>query len=493
MRQHPHLYEINALAFVNRLSAKYDRPLTLGSIPDSEWQALSRLGFDLVWMMGVWQRSPEARRLAVANPDLHKEFDRVLPHWTPDRVTGSPYAIYRYRLDPTLGPPDDLARLKERLNRLGMGLILDFVPNHLAMDHPWTVSNPERFVRGDPDDVARHPEWFFRSIANSYLAHGRDPYFTAWNDTAQVNFFSEDLREAMTSELVTISEVADGVRCDMAMLALNGVFEWVWGSTLRDSHRPATEFWELTVPRIKAGRPDFVFMAEVYWGLEKTLQQMGFDFTYDKPLYDHLRWDSAAEIMAHVGGEGEALAREAHFLENHDEPRAVTAFGHDRSMAAAIIAGTIPGLRFYQEGQLEGRSMRTPVHLASEPTEPPDPEIIWFYHRLLEPGNNDVFHGGRWEMIDVRRAWDGNESHRNILAWTWRLGTRRVIVAVNYSPIYSQAWLSPGAPSNPIGKVTMEDTLTGTIYTRETGELTAKGLYVDLRPYGAHIMHAASY
>jgi glycosidase len=444
-------------------------------------------------MMGVWQRSPASRRLALASPGLRVEFDRVLPHWTADEVAGSPYAVYSHRLEPALGQPDELALLKEKLNRLGMGLILDFVPNHLAMDHPWTVTNPERFVRGGPDDVTRHPEWFFPVATDSYIAHGRDPYFAAWNDTAQVNFFSEDLREAMIAELVGIAEVADGVRCDMAMLALSGVFEWVWGSTLRNSHRPATEFWALAVPRIKTSRPDFMFMAEVYWGLETTLQQMGFDFTYDKPLYDHLRWDNASEIAAHVGGEGEALAHEAHFTENHDEPRAVVAFGRERSMAAAIVAATLPGLRFYHEGQLEGRGVRTPVHLARSPEEPGDTEITLFYRRLLESGNIEAVHGGRWQMIDVRRAWDGNESHHNILAWKWRLGPRQVIVAVNYSGVSSQAWLSTGRPSSPTGRITLQDALTEIVYVREAEELTAKGLYVDLRPYRAHIMHTASY
>jgi glycosidase len=408
-------------------------------------------------------------------------------------VGGSPYAIRGYRLDPALGRPDELAVLKEKLNRLGIGLILDFVPNHVAMDHPWTVSHPDRFVSGEPDDIALNPEWFFPAAPNSYLAHGRDPYFAAWNDTAQVNFFSEDLREAMISELAGIAQVADGVRCDMAMLALNGVFQWVWGSTLRGRYRPAAEFWDLAITRIKTLRPDFMFMAEVYWGLEKTLQQMGFDFTYDKPLYDHLRWDQAGDIAAHIRGEGEALAREAHFVENHDEPRAVTAFGRERAMAAAIVAGTLPGLRFYHEGQLEGRDVRIPVHLAIGPEPAPDPEVAAFYGRLLRSVNADVLHEGRWEMIEVRQAWDGNESHHNTLAWKWRLGPRQVVVAVNYAGVSSQAWIRPGPPSSPTGTIRLQDTLTDTIYLRDAAELAAAGLYVDLRPYGAHIMHAAYY
>ena len=492
MRRHPHLYEINALAFVNRLAAKYNQPLTLATIPDGEWNALAQLGFDLVWMMGVWRRSPEARRLALANAGLRQEFDRILPGWEPKDVGGSPYAVYGYELDPSLGKPEDLALVKDKLNNLGIKLILDFVPNHLSMDHPWTISNPERFVQGQEADVEHHPDWFFPS-QRRYLAHGRDPYFAAWNDTVQANFFCEDMRKALLAELVRVAEVCDGVRCDMAMLALNGVFEWVWGGIVDNIPAPATEFWDLAVPEVRRRHSDFVFMAEVYWGLESRLLHMGFDFTYDKPLYDHLRWDNALEIMGHVREERDRLQDLAHFIENHDEPRAAAILGHERSMAAAIITGTVPGLHFYQDGQLEGKMIRTPVQLGREPFEFADPEIGLFYRRLLKIGDAGVMHSGQWELVEITRGWERNESHLNIAGWRWSLGREQVIVAVNYSPTRSQAWLKVG-PTSPLQKrVVFEDVLTGTTYVREPQELTSKGLYVDLLPYHAHVMHTTSY
>ncbi len=492
MRDHPLLYEINALAFVNRLSAKYNQPLTLATIPDGEWTALSQLGFDLIWMMGVWQRSPESRRLVLANPSFRQEFDRLLPGWTGADVCGSPYAVYSYQIEPDLGNQDDLLVLKEKLNRLGMRLILDFVPNHLALDHPWTLRNPEWFVQGEHEEVERHPDWYFPSQGR-YLAHGRDPYFAAWNDTVQVNFFRDEIRSALVSELVRISELCDGARCDMAMLALNGVFEWVWGAVLKNTAVPETEFWDLAIPEVRRRHPDFTFMAEVYWGLESRLQQMGFNFTYDKPLYDHLKWDSPSEIMDHIRAEGEQLPHEAHFVENHDEVRAILGLGRERSMAAAIVTGTIPGLHIYQDGQLEGRTIRIPVQLAREPFEFADPEVSLFYRRLLKMSDADLLHRGQWEPVEILKGWEGSQSYLDVLAWRWRLGQEQVIVAINYSSSRSQAWLRVGAPSPGASRVVLQDILTGATYVREPAELSAKGLYVDLGPNGAHIMHTASY
>ena len=234
-------------------------------------------------------------------------------------------------------------------------------------------------------------------------------------------------------------------------------------------------------------------MAEVYWGLEGRLQQMGFNFTYDKPLYDHLRWDTPPEVMNHVRSEAEQLAREAHFVENHDEARAVIGLGRECSMMAAIVTGTIPGLHFYHDGQLEGRTVRSPVQLAREPFEFADPEVGLFYRRLLKISNAPVMHSGHWEALTVEMGWEGSQSYRNILAWRWGLGLEQVIVAVNYSSSRSQAWLRVGGPSPRASRIVLQDVLTGTTYVREPGELGSKGLYVDLGPYRAHIMHTASY
>jgi glycosidase len=488
VRRYPVLYQINAAAFVNQLSVKYGRPLTLAGIPDVEWQTLAELGFDFIWMMGVWQRSPAARRLALNSEGLRKEFDRILPGWTAKDVSGSPYAIFSYHLDSSLGGEDELADLKNKLNSFGLGLILDFVPNHLAIDHPWTLTHPERFVRGKMSDTKKHPDWFFNAGEAGFLAHGRDPYFTPWNDTAQVNFFSDSLRQALLSELDRISDLADGLRCDMAMLALNEVFERVWGEVVGDSGKPPAEFWAEAIDRVKERHPSFVFLAEVYWGLDRQLQQTGFDFTYDKPFYDHLLHGSAGDITEHLRGESGFIEHQAHFIENHDETRAVTAFGKERSLAAAVTIATIPGIRFYQHGQLDGRQIRIPVQLAVEPVETIDRDVARFYRRLLSSTNNSVFHEGEWHVIETAPAWEGNGSHRNVLAWKWIYQDQWNVIIVNYSAYPAQAWIKLNRLYEFSGQVSFEDVFTGIKYVRDTTDLTAKGLYIDLLPYHTHFL-----
>ncbi len=491
MHRHPHTYEINARILIRRVSELYHRNLSLSAIPEEKWQLLRSRGFDLVWLMGAWERSPRARQQALLHPALCQEYDQTLPGWSHPDVAGSPYAVYAYRLDPELGQPEELARLKSRLNRQGLGLLLDFVPNHLALDHPWTLTYPGRFVHGSEADIRRHPEWFFSADGITYLAHGRDPYFLPWTDTVQVNFRSSDLRQALINKLLHIAEVADGVRCDMAMLALNDVFEKVWGEIVKDYPQPKTEFWSEAIEQVKRQRPDFLFLAEVYWGLERKLQEMGFDFTYDKSLYDRLRFSGPDEIRSHLMTDDLYQQRSVHFIENHDELRAVVAFGRQRSLAAAVVLATVPGLRLFHDGQLQGRSIRLPIQLGCEPKEADDPEITRFYERLLSVCSTPAFHEGEWTLIERSQAWDGNESHRNLLTWCWRYSKQVKLIAVNYSPNQAQGWLKLPMPFEKMGKVVLRDELNGVTYIRDADELRSQGLYVDLGPWQAHILDVA--
>ena len=279
MRRHPHLYEINARIFLRRLSERYDRKLTLSSIPEEVWIKFKDDGFDLIWLMGAWRRSPGARLAALNDPALKRSFSEALPDWNERDVVGSPYAIYDYSLDPALGEPWELSELKKKLNHIGLKLILDFVPNHLTFDHPWTAEHPDRFVHGTKHQTKLYPGWFFSPSAGIYLAHGRDPNFSPWGDTVQVNLFSEDLCKAWIEQLLHISECSDGLRCDMAMLGLTRVFEETWGEFVKGHPRPADEFWSVAIRELKAKRPEFILLAEVYWDLEWKLQELGFDFT----------------------------------------------------------------------------------------------------------------------------------------------------------------------------------------------------------------------
>ena len=180
-------------------------------------------------------------------------------------------------------------------------------------------------------------------------------------------------------------------------------------------------------------------MAEVYWDLEWTLQHQGFDFTYDKRLYDRLEHGSARPVREHLYAGLDFQDHLARFLENHDEPRAAATFPPERHRAAAVITFLAPGLRFFHQGQREGKRVRIPMHLGRGPAEPADEAIGAFYDALLACLRRPAYREGQWQLLGASAAWDGNGSHDAFIAYAWS-GTddARHLVVVNYADHHSQ-------------------------------------------------------
>ena len=260
--EQPYIYEINTWPWLHQLSAEAGRPVDLSTVPDERWAALADAGFDAVWLMGVWTRSAAGSAIALNNTELVGSFQAVLPDYQPDDVVGSPYCIGDYQVDPRLGGRDGLARARGALARHGLGLILDFVPNHVAPDHPWTRTNPELFVHGSSQELENDPRSFV-AIHGSVLARGRDPYFPAWPDVVQLNAFSFALRDTVVDTLRDIAEQCDGVRCDMAMLMMNDVFARTWGP--RVGTTPAQDYWPAVIPAVHETHPGRVALLLFLW------------------------------------------------------------------------------------------------------------------------------------------------------------------------------------------------------------------------------------
>lgn len=482
MRPHPHIYELNAWIFLQRLSERHGRRVTLGNVPREEWRELRALGFDLVWVMGAWRRSPGARRRGLGDIALWRAYDQALGAWTDADVVGSPYAVYDYTLEPSLGGEHELAELRGQLHEAGLGLVLDFVPNHLALDHPWTRDHPERLLRVTKEQARSRPERYFSLDGASTFAHGRDPYFPSWTDTVQVDCFAPELRAAFADELERIAGLADGVRCDMAMLGLNRIFAQVWGDLLRGRRAPERELWSELIEGVKARWPGFLFIAEAYWSLEWDLQQLGFDYTYDKTLYDRLVRADIAGVHGHLGAEPGFQARSLRFVENHDEPRAVLEFGRERSLSAAAVAGSVPGLRLYHDGQLEGRRVRLPVQLGREPAEARDDEVSDFYRRLLEVTHDTLFHTGRFELAELAEQ---PANGPRPLAWHWRSEERSALVVVNLSVEPTEARIRSGAAApRPVLKELLLRA------AREQKDADPQTIVIELDAHGVAILEA---
>ena len=477
-RPHPHLLEIAAWPWLTRLSAQAGRQVTLANVPASVWDDIARQGFDYLYLMGVWQRSPLGRQIALHDAGLRTEYDRALPRWTSDDVTGSPYCIADYVPDARMGGWAGLDEARAALHRRGVRLVVDFVPNHTAFDHAWVATSPERYVLGTEEDILAAPN-AFRRVADAIIACGRDPHFPPWTDVAQLNTFNPDTRRALKTTLHEIAAHADGVRCDMAMLLLNDVFERTWGGVLRGGWPPpADEFW----PGAIAETPSLLYLAEVYWDLEWTLQQQGFEYTYDKRLLDRLHSGSAPGIGAHLRADGGFQRRLVRFLENHDEARSVVSL-EPRVTAAAATMATLPGMRFYFDGQTAGARVRVPVQLGRWPEEPVDPALRALYTRLLGTTAGRLFHEGSWSMLPLEPA--GDESFERILAWRWRDGDELAVVTVNLG---DEAHAHVRLDWMPRGEAwDFEDQLTGERYRWSRTALEATGLYVRLPRGGAHV------
>jgi glycosidase len=482
VRAHPHLYEISTWPWLDRLSGREGRRVTLSDVPAPEWDRLQAQGFDCVYLMGVWRRSPTGRLMARTDVPLLQAYDRVLPGWSMRDVPGSPYSVQAYEPEERFGGWDGVDAARRALRERGMRLILDFVPNHTGFDHEWVRTRPELYVEGTLDNYRRAPDLFHPVDDGDrvrFIACGRDPYASPWRDVAQLHLFNPDTREALIGVLETLAAHCDGVRCDMAMLVLTDVFARTWGSTVDLLWTPpAGEFWPEAIGRVRG----LTYLAEVYWDREWQLQQQGFDYTYDKRLLDRLRKGHAGDVRGHLHADADYNVRLVRFLENHDEARSALVFG-ERLPAAAAIACTLPGMRFFFDGQLEGAEIHSPVQLGRWAEEAARPSVQDLYQRLLRVTNEPLFHDGVWQPLDIRGA--GDETYADLIASAWRLGSDHAVIVANLSSAESQGLVR--LIDLPAGDAfDFVDELTDARYRWARVDL-ATGLYVRLARGQAHV------
>jgi hypothetical protein len=467
--EHPLILEINAWTWLRELSDQYGIKVTLINIPAEVLEKETR-HFDVVWLMGVWTRSTKGREVAVMHPDLQNEYRKALSDFIEEDVVGSPYSIYDYSVDPHLGGHEGLKAVRDTLCKLGKMLILDFVPNHVAVDHPWGEEFPDAFVRGSEQDLVSIPEGFFKR-GDSIFAHGKDPYFPSWTDTLQVNSFSRIYREKVTEMLHAMGEHCDGVRCDMAMLLVDRIFQRTWGE--RCGEPLEQEFWREVIGRVKQGRPGFRFLAEVYWDMEWELQQQGFDFCYDKRLYDRLLHEDVGSIKGHLHAEWNYQKHLVRFVENHDEPRAASSFGEKRSLAAATIVLSLPGARLLHFGQHLGRRIKLPVQLGRADAEHIVPAIEEHYRKLLPILSEHIHDNGMWRLFHI----DGEDFWQSpFISFLWESEKGMLLIVVNYSNNNQKGTINFSGVVKEVDKITEE-------MTQQIIHLDKNRLDIHLRPW----------
>jgi alpha amylase-like protein len=373
------IYEINA-----RVHCK-----SFDQIQNAELAELAQLGFDAVWLMGVWKISEGARRVSKI---ISEDFE------------GSPYAVPAYEINHELGGKSEFSRLVQRAHAAGLSVIVDFVSNHMALDAPWITQKPELFIRSDASARKQSTGEFFLHKSGAVVAFGRDPYFPPWHDTAQLDYSNQALRNRMIDVLVRISKLADGVRCDMAMLILRECFRQQWFPFLSDSafaQRMPGEFWDQAIETVRRTNPEFKFIAEAYWDKEEELEALGFDLCYEKKLYDALVRHDSWLVVQRLQRDSARLQRSLNFIENHDEPRAASIFSNSDNLAALALILSIPGNVLIHEGQMEGKLEKLPVQRIRPLTnETPVHGLRQSYAELLKITSDDVFRTGEFRLFD---------------------------------------------------------------------------------------------
>jgi alpha amylase-like protein len=437
----------------------------------------------------VWTGGPRSREIALNIPELRKAYNEALPGWTDQDVGGSPYAIAAYQVDSVLGGEEGLAAFRRKLKAFGLKLMLDFVPNHLGLDHPWVRERPELFVHmpdPGPDTFAQKTK---QGTVN--LAYGKDPYSPAWTDTVQLDYRRSETRATMGRLLQEIAQRCDGVRCDMAMLVLKDVFARTWERSVSAEPAPKTEFWSDAIGAVRQRQPGFEFLAEVYWGIEDRLQALGFNYTYDKVLYDRLVGRDARGVQPHLFGMGPGrVSASAHFLENHDEPRVAALLDLPEQRAALLVILGLPGLRFLHEGQLCGFKRRLPVQLIRRCRETSDPEVRRVYEQLLTQLHTSAVGQGTAQLLVPAKAWPDNPTEQNfvLVQWTDEESTSDLVV-VNLAPHQGQCYVPVKLPDSASGTWSVTDRLGAEKYIRTGEELRTHGLYLDVGAHAAQVFH----
>ena len=426
------LHLINTRLWINELSQKYNRQISIGSVPENEWKALFDK-YNAFWFMGIYQPSEASRQhckkwpqsVSYAKKDIEPDKD----------IVASPFAIPDYRPNPNIAKDwEEWDKVVDYLHSNNKKVFLDFVPNHVALDHPWAKNHPEYFIQGSNGQKQASPDFYYTVYDNHgqphHIAHGKDPNYPEWADTLQLNYANPDLQQAMKEVLIGNSQKSglinhcDGVRCDMAMLLNPDTFIRTWGDRYFGGHLTDkeinylknNEFWPRVIPEVKnkakeLGKDDFTFVAEAYWDLEKLGEN--FDILYGKSFYDdllHLSHGdpkvSPDDVKRHIDflikgrKNGQRHYKLALFTENHDEDRSVSRFGKEASMAAAVITALIPDNVFLiNQGQDEGRKIRPPMQLDQPLKDPVDSSVKEFYERLLKFKNSRLSQDGEWSVL----------------------------------------------------------------------------------------------
>ncbi|MBM4176052.1 MAG: hypothetical protein FJ213_07755 [Ignavibacteria bacterium] len=488
------IYEVDIRELFNRFKSNINSIKTLNDIPDNFFIELKKIGVKYIWLIGMYEQSLTGKKLAFQLQELHGRYSECLSDWTEKDIASSPYAIKKYEIAKGFGGKKVFNTFRKKLrDKFDIGIILDFVPNHVALDNPIVGKNPGYFVKVNEPIPPERVENYFKHTGikgEIFLAHGKDPFFPAWKDTLQLDYRSKSVHKYMIKELLKISELCDGVRCDMSMLLLSEVFNVNW----KDYPLPGDivpsgkEFWYDAILSVRKVNPDFLFIAEVYWDKEKTMLDLGFDYVYDKKLYDCLTQYNCPRLREYIQHTFTFEKGRLVFLENHDEQRVTSILTRDKHYACAVLSYTLPSVKLLHEGQMEGRKIPHAIQLTRIQPEKIDVEIHQFYKKLFELAQNSAIRDGYFKALIPLAAWERSPSYQNFIIYLYENDKlEKDLVVVNFSGYQSQCRVKIESFDLIGNEFLIEDRMSDQKYQRSGDEMFYEGLFLELMPYQSQI------
>jgi glycosidase len=491
---HRLIYQIDIREFIYRLRTEKNKNLKLTEIPDDFFSELQSLGIEFFWPIGIYEPSKASREISISMKELHRKYNESLLDWKEEDIIGSPYAITNYKIKKDFGGEEDFKKFRKKLkDKFNIKLILDFVPNHFAIDSPVVQKHPEFFIQAPKNyDKINLNDFITLKIKDKEIlfAHGKEPYSPAWKDTLQLDYRSKKVRNFMIKELIKLSQKCDGVRCDMSMLLLSDIFYNNWKNfPLPDDYVPAAkEFWFDAIRKVKQLNPEFIFIAEVYWNRENDLINLGFDYVYEKFLYDLLIKSDITLIKEYIKQIFSYNRNRLLFLENHDEQRSAFVFENEKLKALATLIYTLPAMKLIYDGQLEGRKFHHAIQLQRLQKEELNGELKNFYKLLFTSIIKSSIPTGYFKILQPIPAWEGNPAHLNFIIYLYENDKmQKDLVVINLSPFQSQCRVKIETYDIAGKKFLIKDRLSSEEYLRDGDEMFYQGLYLDLRPYQSQI------
>ncbi len=477
--------------WLHQLSETYGRPITtLDAIPDEELDRLARWGVTGLWLIGLWERSKASRDIKqmMGNPE----------------AVASAYSLHDYSIVGELGGEEAYWRLKDRAMQRGIRLAGDMVPNHMGVDSSWVVDHPDRFMQLEQPpypnyrftgaDLCDHPDvslriedgyWNHsdaavvfqrvdqRSGETRYLYHGNDGTSMPWNDTAQLDFSKEHVREAVIQTILDVARRFSIIRFDAAMTLAKKHVQRLWypkpgdqgpvpsrvehgmSKAEFDAIMPV-EFWREVVDRVSAEVPDTLLLAEAFWLMEGYfVRTLGMHRVYNSAFMHMLRDEKNAEYRASIKNvlayQPAILERFVNFMNNPDEEPAVEQFGRgDKYFGVALLMCTLPGLPMLGHGQIEGFAEKYGMeYRRSYWNEAVDQELVARHEREIFPliRLRRLFSGvADFALYDL--VADGGGVNESVFATSNRYQGRRALVVYNNAYDGASGHVRHAAPIN---------------------------------------------